>query len=176
MGLSRLFLVLGALALSSAASAAAPPSELPSVFFISKSENKNQVHYAVAIDQSCVPAGAAPVRPYWRLLEKGPAFTAPLLAREQGAYGLASQSVERRWESGGRISLVLEALPQRQLTIITGKDAAGACTASAYTVIENQPARLYAIHVVLTWLGVDSLIIKGWARSDGHVLRETLRP
>lgn len=177
MGLSRSLLLLGTLALSSAASAAgAPPAELPSVFFISKSENKNQVHYAVALDQNCVPAGAAPVRPYWRLLEEGPEVTAPLLAREQRAYGLASQSVDRRWKSGGRISLVLEALPQRPLSIVTGKDATGACTASVYTVIQSQPARLYAIHVVLTWLGVDSLIIKGWARSDGHILRETLRP
>lgn len=170
-------LLLGVFVLSAAPCAAAPPpSELPSVFFISKSENKNQVHYAVALDQNCVPAGAAPVRPYWRLLEKGAAVTAPLLARERRAYGIASQKVDRRWKWGGRISLVLQALPERPLSIVTGKDATGACAASVYTVIENQPAQLYAIHVVLKWLGVDSLIIKGWARSDGHILRETLRP
>jgi hypothetical protein len=177
MALSRSFLLLGGFAMfATSGAAASPASELPSAFFISKSENKNQVHYAVALDQNCVPAGAAPVRPYWRLLEKSPTLTAPLLAREQRAYGLASQSVDLRWTSGGRISLVLEALPKRELTIVTGKDAKGACVASVYTVIQNQPAQLYAIHVVLKWSGVDSLIIKGWARSDGHILREKLRP
>jgi hypothetical protein len=170
-------LLLGALAHSEAASAqASRRSELPSVFFISKSENRNQVHYAVAVDANCAPAGNSPVRPYWRMLETNPTLTAPLLAREERAYGIASQSVELRWASGGRIALVLQALPKRPLRIVTGKDAKGSCVASAYMVIEQQPARLYAIHVVLKWLGVESLIIKGWATSDGHILRETLEP
>jgi hypothetical protein len=171
------FLLLGALAVSEASSAQEPqPSELPSVFFISKSENKNQVHYAVAVDANCAPAGGAPVRPYWRLLARGPAFTAPLLAREQRAYGIASQNVDQRWAAGGRITLVLEALPKRPLSIVTGKNSQGTCIASVYTVIQQQPARLYAIHVVLKWLGVESLIIKGWATSDGRILRETVQP
>lgn len=176
---ARLLLLLSAFATPEAANAPqTQPSELPSVFFISKSENKNQVHYAVAVDANCTPAGSAPVRPYWRLLEKGAAVVAPLLAREQRAYGLASQSVTGRWASGGRITLVLQALPQRPLTIVTGKDSKGVCLASAYTVIQHEPARLHGIHVVLKWfgLGVDSLILKGWARSDRRVLRETLEP
>lgn len=178
MDLARLFLLLSAFASETANAPQTRPSELPSVFFISKSENKNQVHYAVAVDADCTPAGGAPVRPYWRLLEKGAAVTAPLLAREQRAYGVASQSVTRRWASGGRITLVLQALPQRPLTIVTGKDSKGACLASVYTVIQHEPARLHGIHVVLKWLGlgVDSLILKGWARSDRRVLRETLQP
>jgi hypothetical protein len=176
---ARLLLLLSVFAASEAANAPQPPpSELPSVFFISKSENKNQVHYAVAVDANCTPAGGAPVRPYWRMLEQGAAVTAPLLAREQRAYGVASQSVTRRWATGGRIALVLQALPQRPLTIVTGKDSKGVCVASAYTVIQHAPARLHGIHVVLKWLGlgVDSLIVKGWARSDQRVLRETIQP
>ena len=179
MDLAHLFLLLSAFAASEAANAPPPrPSVLPSVFFISKSENKNQVHYAVAVEANCAPAGGTPVRPYWRLLEKGAAVTAPLLGREQRAYGVASQSVVARWSSGGRIRLVLQALPERPLTIVTGKGSNGTCLASTYTVIQHVPARLYGIHVIVSWLGlgIDSLHLKGWARSDQHVVRETLQP
>jgi len=169
-------LVIGALVATPAAGAAeAGPSELPSAFFISKSDNHNQVHYAVAVDANCLPAGVAPVRPYWRMLEQGPGLTAPLLEREQQVYGIATQTVTRSAASGS-ITLALRALPQRPLTIVTRKDSTGTCRAAVYTVIQSQRARLYAIHVVLGWIGVDSLIIKGWARSDGHVLRETIEP
>jgi hypothetical protein len=175
MNLARRFLLPAAVATASAGAPAAA-SELPSAFFISKSENRNQVHYAVAVDASCAPAGDTPVHPYWRLLEEGPALTSPLLEREQQVYGIASQRVTQRTASGGSIALTLRPLPQRPLTIATGKNSSGACLASVYTLIQGQPAQLYSIHVVLTWHGVDSLIIKGWARSDGRVLRETLEP
>lgn len=176
MNLARGFLLVAAFVAASARAPAARSSELPSAFFISKSQNRNQVHYAVVVDANCVPAGDAPVRPYWRLLEKGPALTAPLLAREQRVYGIASQSVTKRSASSGSIALTLRPLPKRPLTITTGKDSTGACLASVYTVIQGEPAQLHSIHVVLTWLGVDSLMIKGWARSDRRVLRETLQP
>jgi len=176
VNLVRGFLLLGAFSAASAGDPAASSSELPSAFFISKSQNRNQVHYAVAIDANCAPAGNTPVRAYWRLLEQGPGLTAPLLEREQEVYGIASQSVTQRSTSGGSIALTLRPLPKRLLTLATGKDSSGDCLASVYTVIQGEPAQLHSIHVVLTWLGVDSLIIKGWARSDGHVLRETLRP
>jgi hypothetical protein len=177
---ARPFLLLSAFAAGSAAAEAPvpPASEVSSAFFISKSQNRNQVHYAVAVDASCTPLGVAPVRPYWRLLEQGPAFTAPLLEREQRGYGIASQNVLRRTASGGSITLTLNPLPKRPLTITTGKDSTGACRAWVYTVIQNEPALLHGIHVVLGWLGlsIDSLIIKGWAKSDRRVLRETITP
>src|SRR3954471_2332361 len=107
MNLAGRFLLLAAVATASAGAPAAWASELPSAFFISKSENRNQVHYAVAVDASCAPAGDTPVHPYWRLLEEGPALTSPLLEREQQVYGIASQRVTQRTASGGSIALTL---------------------------------------------------------------------
>lgn len=172
---ARIFLLLGVLA-TSAGAREARASELPSAFFISKSENRNQVHYAVAVDANCAPAGDAPVRPYWRLLEDGPTLTAPLLDREQRAYGIASQSVTLRTATSGSVAVTLRALPKRPLTIVTAKGSTGACLVSVYTVIQGQPAQLHSIHLVLKWSGLDSLILKGWARSDRRPLRETLEP
>ena len=155
---------VGAFALPAAA------SEIPSAFFISKSENKNQVHYAVAIDESCQPVGAAPVRAYWRELEKGPSVTSPLLDREQPAYGIASQSV-----GAGGIALTLRALPSRPLRIVTARGADGTCQAWTHMTIGGEPSQLYQIHVVLKLFGIDSLLVTGWAWSDRRVVRETIR-
>ena len=52
----------------------------------SKRENKNEVVYAVHLDENCAPAGATPVFAFWRMHEKGPAVIEPLLDREQRAY------------------------------------------------------------------------------------------
>src|SRR5690348_6852763 len=65
-----------------------PSAPVSSVFYLAKSENKNQVHYAVRVDDRCRPVGAAPVYGYWRDLEVGPSATSRLLQHEQPAYGL----------------------------------------------------------------------------------------
>jgi len=81
-----------------------------SVFFVAKSENRNEVHYGVALDSACVPAGSSPVFAYWRMRERSPLATEPLLAREVSAYGIAEpQRVERGelewpWRGGLEVS------------------------------------------------------------------------
>jgi hypothetical protein len=59
---------------------AAVSQSLASAMIIRKSSNRNQVWYAVAVDDRCAPEGPAPVHPYWRLLEQGPGATEPLRA------------------------------------------------------------------------------------------------
>src|SRR5579863_5839942 len=70
------------------------PHVLP-LFSISKSENRNQVQYAVRVDDRCQPLAQSPVFAYWRMLEKGPTVTEPLLAHEIDAYGIDSQVTTR---------------------------------------------------------------------------------
>lgn len=171
----RVVPVLAFLAVTAFAVAApAADRELPSAFFISKSENRNQVHYAVMIDDACRPVGDAPIRPYWRDLEISPEATSRLLPREQAAYGIASQSVISRDDGGGTIALSLRALPKRALRIKTGKDTNGACRAWTYTSISEQPAQLYNVHVTLKLLSIDSILLTGWASSDRRVVREKI--
>jgi hypothetical protein len=141
-----------------------------SVFFVAKSENKNQVHYGIRLDQACAPAGAAPVFAYWRMLEKGPLATEPLLAREIPAYGLLSQSALPRDARGGRVVVTLNALPNRPIAIDT--TAAGAqCTAKARALIAGVPASLTSVFVQLRWpFGVEFMVLSG--RADGLAVRE----
>jgi Domain of unknown function (DUF4833) len=145
-----------------------------SVFFVSKSENRNEVHYGIDLDASCAPVGAAPVFAYWQMREHGPLATEPLLSREIPAYGLASQRVLERHASGGRVVLTLNALPHRAIAIDTASEG-GSCTATAVATIDGAPAALTNVFVQLRWpFGVDYLLVSGRATADGHVVRERL--
>jgi hypothetical protein len=171
-----LLLVVGFSSAPRAADAdtAAAEGVVASVFSIAKSQNKNQVQYAVRLDPHCVPAGSAPVFAYWRMLELGPTQTAPLLSREVEAYGLASQDVLSTDPSGGKVRAVLKALPSRPLTIATWRGSDHACHAAATMSIAGAPAHLFSVYVHLKWDGVDYLLLQGWSM-DGAKVRETLR-
>jgi Domain of unknown function (DUF4833) len=91
--------------------------DVASVFHVAKSENRNQVHYGIHLDESCAPVGGAPLFAYWRMLERGPAAIEPLLQREVGAYGVAEQRVLERGPDGGKTSVRLRALPARPIVI-----------------------------------------------------------
>ena len=158
----------------------AAPAELPkprartiSLFTIGKSQNKNQVQYAVHVDDQCVPVPGAPVFAYWRMLELGPTRVEPLLPRELSAYGPASQRITARSANGGKIHLVLKALPERPILVETAQAADGTCRAFASVTIGNRTAHLFNVYVKLTWhLSVDYLLLRGWATDGTHVLSE----
>jgi len=151
----------------------APDTFVP-VFSIAKSENRNQVQYGIRVDARCAPAGPAPVSAYWRMLEKGPAQTAPLLAREVSAYGLARQEVLASDANGGRLAAVLRALPHRPLDIVTSRGPDGTCRALATTSIAGAPAHLFNVYVRLKWDGVDYLLLQGWSIDGTRVVREKI--
>jgi hypothetical protein len=153
---------------------AEPPRDVPSVFYVAKSENRNQVHYGIRLDAACAPAGSQPVFAYWRMLERGPGATEPLLAREVGAYGFAEQHVVRRGDGGGQVSLRLRALPGRVITIATGARD-GRCEATASTVIDGARASLDSVFAQLRWpFGVAYLELSGRALAGGRTLRERI--
>jgi hypothetical protein len=141
------------------------------VFFVAKSENRNQVHYSIRLDEACAPTGDAPVFAYWRMLERGPLVTEPLLWHEVAAYGFAGQRTLERNEGGGRVLLSLNALPKRAIVVTsTARDAT--CTAAARLVIGGVEASLDSVFVQLRWpFGVDHMVLWGRA-ADGTRVRE----
>jgi hypothetical protein len=154
---------------------AAARREVPSVFFVAKSENRNQVHYGVALDADCAPLGDAPVFAYWRMRERGPLATEPLLSREVPAYGIASQHVVERGPTGGRVVLTLNAVPNRAIAIDT-RTASGECTATARATIAGVGAALSSVYVQLRWpFGVDYLMLYGRSDADGRSVQERMR-
>jgi hypothetical protein len=142
---------------------------IPSVMFVSKSENRNQVHYGVHLDDTCAFVGNAPVYPYWRMFERGPTVIEPLLDKEQRAYGIERQEVQ-----GDTVRVSLRALPGRIVSIRVSRAADGACHAVAETTISGHAARLFNVHVALGFLRVDHLLVQGWAEGDGAVMRERI--
>jgi hypothetical protein len=162
--------------LSHATADSAPPAEDAALFFVSKSENKNRVAYAVRVDGECRPLGETPVYAYWRMLERSPDAVEPLLRWEERAYGLGHQHVVPLGESGGTVIVALRSLPDRTIVVRTRRRDT-TCLAEATTRIADTLARLFMVHAQLAWpFGVASLEIVGWAQSDGHVVRETMRP
>lgn len=168
--------IVAAAALVSTPSAGDATHDVASAFYVSKSENRNQVHYAVRLDDTCAPVGPSPVLPYWRMLERDAHATEPLLQREVPAYGIAEQSIVSRGDRGGVVRVVLRALPSRPLLLTTFQSGQG-CAASASLVIAGTPATLTSIHVQLKWpWGVDHLLLSGRALSDGHAVTERIVP
>ena len=152
------------------ATAASQTAEIPSAFLISKSGNKNQVHYAVSVSDSCAPVGTTPVRPYWRMLEHGPDATEPLRDNELRAFGIERQEI-----ATDHVTVALRGLPSRTITIRTWQLADGRCASSVSTSIDGAPARLASIYVKQKLLGVDYVLFTGWS-ANGAVVRERLSP
>jgi hypothetical protein len=151
---------------------AAEGVEVPSVFFIAKSENKNQVHYGLHLAADCTPATSAPAFGYWRMLERGPTATEPLLSMEAPAYGFARQRVVYSGPDGGRVVVALRALPDRPIVVSSWRGPDG-CAASAETDIGGAPAVLTRVFVQLRWpFGVESITLDGYATADRHAVRE----
>jgi hypothetical protein len=143
-----------------------------SVFYISKSENRNQVHYAVRVDASCRPLGERPVYGYWREFEVGPIATSPLLSHEQSAYGLTAPRFVHRVAQGGQVQIGLRGFPDRPLTIETFRTQQG-CRARALTTIMRSSAVLRSIYVEIGFLfSIDYVLIRGVRLKDSQPVQE----
>lgn len=145
-------------------------SELAGALVITKSSNRNQVEYAVQVDGACAPAGPAPVRPYWRMLERGPSAIEPLGGGEQRVLGVGRQDV-----AGRLVRLTLRGMPSRAIMIETERGADGQCSSKAQTTIAGVPARLAAVYVQERLFGIEYVLLSGWAE-DGTSVRERIVP
>jgi hypothetical protein len=150
---------------------------VPTVFFVAKSENKNQVHYGIHLDARCAPVGDRPVYAYWRMLEHGPSSFEPLLLREVGAYGIAEQRVLEPGSFAARTRVTLEALRSRPMVVESYSDGTR-CVARAVLDVAGSPAVLGNVFVQLRWpFGVAFLLLSGHALGDGGaVVREQVEP
>jgi hypothetical protein len=149
------------------------PHDFTSLFSISKSENKNEVVFAIHLDAQCAPVGDAPVFSFWRMNEKGPAVIEPLLGREERAYGIGRQRVLARESEGGKVEVTLRALASRPIVVET-KAGEGRCQAWSTLPIAGEGAYLYNVYVKLKELGVDYLLLSGWAADRSRVIHETV--
>lgn len=163
-------LLAGLAASPSGAAHAAQLSELPSVLVITKSSNRNQVHYAALVDEACAPAGQSPVHPYWLMRERGPLVTEALSDREQRVLGLEYQEV-----AGETVQFALRGMPARTFTVHTSRAADGRCAAWVGAAIAGAPARVASVFVQQKMFGVDYVLLSGVSET-GAVVRERVVP
>lgn len=141
-------LVLSSAPASARQSGAIGPWDIGSIFFISKSHNKNQVHYGLRLQADCTPSGPAPVFAYWKMLEEGPGQTSPLLDREQAAYGVSEEQRIFRTAGEPRVKFHVRAFPDRPI-VARPRLRGGRCVAEVVCDIRGESALLHQIHVVL---------------------------
>ncbi|HYO52228.1 DUF4833 domain-containing protein [Archangium sp.] len=161
--------------LTSPADSPAPTRGVDSAFFISRSENRNQVHYGVRVGEDCRPQGSQPVHAYWRMLEKGEAETEPLLVIEGPAYGLANAQEVVSSPAGWHIRVRLRAYSERPIELAVAREN-GVCTTRAWMMLNETVCQLDHIYVRMQWpIGVDSIRLSG-VTSDGRAVTELIRP
>src|SRR5262249_3023296 len=147
------------------------------LFFISKSDDRNRVDYAMRLDANCAPAGEDPVFPYWREFEGSPPVrTKPMGAFSKLGYGISAQRTLRRTPTGSEHVIPLRQV-QRPLFITTTKGADGHCSALVRTKIGAvEYAELRSIYVKLSGpLSVAYVDIKGQNLATRQPLQERLR-
>ena len=158
--------------LLSSASAVAQSTHDASLFSVTKSENRNEVIYAIHLDARCAPFGDAPVHAFWRMNERGGTIE-PLLGREEPAYGIGAQRVLARDAEGGAVDVTLRALPSRHVVVRTRRHDA-TCETTSTLAIAGAQATLTNIDVRLKFLGVDYVVVSGLTGSG--VVREKIQP
>lgn len=147
---------------------------MQSIFHIEKSENRNQVHYAVNVDAECRPLGAHPIYGYWRNLERGPNAVSQLLDREQRAYGLSEPRYIHLTLNTAEIRVGLRGFPERLLIVQVFRFGQG-CGARTYTTIQKEPALLTSIYVDIGFLfSVNYVVVHGVRVRDGQPVEETV--
>lgn len=153
---------------ASASMHAAQLDELPNVMVISKSSNRNEVHYAARVDAQCAPATKAPVRAYWLMRERGTGVTESLTAREGRVLSIASQDV-----FANVIRFTIRGMPSRTFVAHVERDAGGACASWVETRIAGAEARLTGVYIKEKLLGVDYVLLSG-RTAEGKSVQERL--
>jgi hypothetical protein len=138
--LSYLLLIAGPLP-ARAQAVAFGPHDVRSAFYVAKSENRNQVHYAVRVDPECRPLGARPVFAYWQRLREGKRVDEPLVGLGTRFYGASDEQRVSPGRTGGQVDIFVKALPRLHIQIAIEKTDRG-CRAVAFTSIAGARARL----------------------------------
>lgn len=121
-------------------------NNLNSIFFVSKSDNGNQVHYGVQVNPDCSFRTTRPVYPYWKL-ENG--RLEGLLRVEVPAFGIARQSI-----SGNQVVMEINGFRRRGLskpiTIQSSRQGNQNCQILAFANINGENIQLTRVHLDLT--------------------------
>lgn len=152
------------------------PTDIPTVFYISKSDDGNRVDYGMRLDANCAARDDDTVFPYWREFEPPPVHTKPLGAFAHLGYGISEQ---RRVNAGlpdAAYQVRLKQFKQRSVWITTKPGDQGRCQALARCQIGTiRSAQLLSIFVKLAGpLSVEYIVVKGRNLQNGQLIEERI--
>jgi hypothetical protein len=154
------------------------PFDVQTVFYISKSNDKDRVDYGMRLDQHCAPVGDSAVFPYWRELQHAPPVRShPITFFQYAAYGFSEQRPLEKTNTGGKYLVQLKQV-NRPIVIVTQQGPDSQCIATAYTRVQAvEGARLeYIFAKVAGLMSVDYLDVHGIDTKTVQALVERLSP
>ena len=178
-------IMLGGLAFAAVLTPAAPARaseitfgshDIQTTFFISKSDDRNRVDYAMRLDANCAPYGEEAVFGYWRVFEGSPPVrTKELSLMDKIPYGISEQRALSRTTTGGEYSLRLKQF-DRPIVITTKKEANGSCSAITRTAINGSQAQLISVFAKLAgFASVDYIDVIGKNLQSGDAMSERIK-
>ena len=156
------------------------PYDVPTTFFISKSDDRNRVDYGIRLDARCAPAKDDAVFPYWRHFEPPNYGTQTHMPSsiEYVPYGISEQRSIRKTLTGGLHVLKLRQLDKSIIGILTKKEPSGKCSAQVRALIKGKESELVSIYVKLGKGGiipsVDWVEVKGKDLETGAEIVERM--
>ena len=151
-------------------------NDVRTIFYISKSDDRNRVDYGVRLDGACMPRGSRPIYAYWHRFEPGQPPIGDLNGMDRRAYGIQRQSVRSRAQNGSWIEMRLRGFPGERILVLVQQNGGG-CAARAQVQIDGSDAFLDHIHVRLRGpMSIDRVILQGRDVQTGARLRESRRP
>jgi Domain of unknown function (DUF4833) len=146
--------LFGAALLRASDACAEPPAfsrfDIPTVFYISKSDDHNRVDYGIHLDSQCVPIQDDAVFQYWRVFEKAPPVRLlALSALDRIAYGISEQRTVSKTTSGAVHFLRLRQFQKTPIDIVTTRGRDGRCSSQARTAINGKECELTSVYVNL---------------------------
>ena len=154
--------------------------DVPTVFYISKSDDRNRVDYGIHLDEHCVPIKDDALFPYWREFENSPPVRVHTLGMfEYIAYGISEQRTIRKTPAGGVYLVRLRQFDKTPINIITKKDPDGRCTSEARSQINGKESELTYVYVKLRAGGltpsVEYVDLHGRDLESGQGVSERMR-
>jgi hypothetical protein len=178
--LSTVGLGLAAVMLSAVAHGEEPhfgTRDIPTLFYISKSDDHNRVDYGMRLGEQCTALSNSAVFPYWREFEHAPPVrTHPLGMFEYFAYGISDQHAVGG-STPSEYVIKLKQFGQRPIWVTTKREADGHCSVLVRCAIAGvRFAELLSIYVKLSGpLSVEYVIVKGKDLETGKLLEERLK-
>jgi hypothetical protein len=154
--------------------------DVQTVFYISKSDDRNRVDYGIHLDDRCAPTHDDAVFQYWREFENSPPVRVHTLGVfEYIPYGISEQRVIRKTSTGSIYLLRLRQFEKTPIGIITKKESDGHCSSQARAIINGRESELTYVYVRLGRGGltpsVDYVEVHGKDLGTGQDIHERMR-